>query len=444
MTRRLTDCVATAARRHPNDHAVVNVGESTISVWSWSKLWHESGKAAGLLLRLGVESGETVVYQLPNCAEFVAITLGILRIGAVCCPLAPGFNERDLLAILLRSRARVIFVPSEVRGRHYPNEVAALEPQIQRLAHVIVVKTAESKVVFPQTERLKWAQYHRAIAVAPPDRGVIEERRPAMTAIAELVFTTGRFDALNGVLHRHDALMTAVALHAERLGLDGTDRIFVPSLLGRQTGFLYGMWLALALGVPQILLEQWNPQRALRTVREWRGTFFQAGPKYLADLIQVTHAGVSGQTSLRTVVPVGASVPRDLAARAERALHVRVCGAFGTTESCLATLASPTDPPVVAEGSDGRALSGVDIRVCDDDGRVLSQGQEGQLQIHSPTMFAGYLDAPDLTSEAYTADGWYRSGTSAFIDSDGYLHANGARAHALGNAEATLSAMQMD
>lgn len=403
-----------------------------ISVWSWSKLWHESGKAAGMLLRLGVEPGETVVYQLPNCAEFVAITIAILRIGAVCCPLVPSFNAPDLLEILVRSRARVLIVPNDVRGRHYPNEVAAMEERLDRLEHVIVVKMGKSKVVLPETVRLTWAKYHRAIALAPPDRAVLDARRPPTTAIAELFFATGKSDVLTGVLHRHDALMTAVALHAERLGLDGTDRIFVPSLLGRQTGFLYGMWLALALGVPQILLEQWNPQRALRTVREWRGTFFQATPKHLTDLIQAAQAGVGSQTSLRIVVPVGLSLSQDLASRAERLLHVRVCGAFGTTESCLATLVGPTDVPAKAEGSEGRALSEVDVRICDDHGRVLGQGEEGHLQIRSPTMFAGYLDAPDLMSEAYTADGWYRSGNSAFLDADGYLHVTGVHAQVSG------------
>lgn len=414
MARRITDCVATAARRQPNDHAVVDVRESTVCIWSWGKLWHESEKVAGLLLRLHVASAEPVAYQLPNCAEVVAITLGILRVGAVCCPLSPALDGGQLRVVLERSRARVLFVADEWAGRRHAEDIAALAPHCECLEHVIVVRTGVGKFPLPTNGGLTWERFHRATALAPPSSEILDQRRPTADSIAQLLFTQSASGSLTGILHRHEALMSATGLLAGRLSLEGTDRIVVACPIAEQTGFLYGMWLALALGLPQLLLGLWTPARALRVMRDWRASFIQASSNTLNELLHAAQTSLDVQLPLRLMVPVGEPVPRGLMARA-RDLHIGLCGAFGTPESCLATLVSPTEA-IGKEGSYGRALPGVSLRSVD-----------GQLEIRSATLFAGYLDDEKGTTDAYTADGWYRTGVQAWIDSDGFLYAAAER-----------------
>jgi cyclohexanecarboxylate-CoA ligase len=76
-------------------------------------------------------------------------------------------------------------------------------------------------------------------------------------------------------------------------------------------------------------------------------------------------------------------------------------------------------------GSDGRALRDIKLRITDDDGHVLAPGQEGNFEVHSPTLFEGYLDHPEWTAAALTPDGWYRSGDLAVIDEAGYVRITG-------------------
>ena len=76
-------------------------------------------------------------------------------------------------------------------------------------------------------------------------------------------------------------------------------------------------------------------------------------------------------------------------------------------------------------GSDGRALRGIKLRITDDDGNVLAPDTEGNFEVHSPSLFEGYLDRPDLTAEVITADGWYRSGDLAVISAAGYVRITG-------------------
>src|SRR5215469_221187 len=129
LKARLIDCVAECAHERPRETAIVGLGTGGTSVWSWERLWRESGRIATKLLQLGVRPGEHVAYQLPNRAEFVAITLGVLRIGAICCPLMPIFRERELAFALDRSRARVLFLLDAFRGRRPGEEIASLAPR---------------------------------------------------------------------------------------------------------------------------------------------------------------------------------------------------------------------------------------------------------------------------------------------------------------------------
>jgi 3-phosphoshikimate 1-carboxyvinyltransferase len=222
-----------------------------------------------------------------------------------------------------------------------------------------------------------------------------------------------------------EVLNRAAAEQARHLGLTADDRIFVPSPLAHQTGFLYGMWVAFLLGVPQLLQATWNGRTALDAVRRWGATFVQAATPFLSDLVAAVEDSGQAPESLRIFVATGAAVPRGLAQLATRTLGAAVCGAWGTTETCLGSLAAPGDEPAKVWGTDGRALDGVRLRVTDDEGTVLAPGQVGNFEVSSACTFEGYLGHPEWTAAAFTPDGWYRSGDLAVIDESGFVRIMG-------------------
>ncbi len=419
------------AAERPAETAIVDVRASGTRAWSWQALDEAADGAAMLLLELGVEPGEPVAYQLPNWGEFVVVTLAALRIGAVCCPLMPIFRQREIARALGSSRARVLVIAESFRGRDHVAETVALLEQDDPLAplqveHVLVVPGASEAVALPaESGTVRWQDLAAALRERPVDPAVLEASRPVATDLAQLLFTSGTAGEPKGVLHRFDALTRAAAMEIEHLGLGRDERIFVPSPLAHQTGFLYGMWLALVLGCTQILQDVWEPVRAARALREWGGSFVQAATPFLSDLVRAVEEGEPAPSALRIFVVTGASVPRELAERGTRVLDADVCGAWGSTESCLGALAAPGEDPELVWGTDGRALAGVRLRITSDDGMVLGPGCEGHFEVYSRCMFERYLDRPDLTAEAFTPDGWYRTGDLATIDRAGYLRITG-------------------
>jgi 3-phosphoshikimate 1-carboxyvinyltransferase len=426
----IVDWVGRWVEERPAEDALVDVRASGTRTWTWEELDREADKAAAVLLELGVEPGETVAYQLPNWGEFVILTLACMKVGAICCALMPIFREREISFAVRRAKARVLVVADEFRGRKHAEEAAAMLAAPNGdgplpVEHVLVVG-ADGAPVLPKTPEARWHHFAAALAGAEVDRGAIDARKPAPTALSQLFFTSGSTGEPKGVLHRYDALTRAAMMEVEHLGLGRDDTIFIPTPLAHQTGLLYGMWLAFALGSTQVIQDVWDAGVAARALREWDGTFVQAATPFLADLVRVVESGEEqAPPALRIFVVTGAAVPRALAERATTVLSAAVCGAWGSTESCLGALAAPGDDPEKVWGTDGRALAGTRIRIVDDEDNVLGPGEEGNFQVTSRCLFEEYLDRPDLTAAAMTLDGWYRTGDLATIDADGFLRLTG-------------------
>ncbi|HET6866400.1 MAG TPA: AMP-binding protein [Solirubrobacteraceae bacterium] len=394
------------ARERPGALAAVEVGaDGAIRELTWGELKRESDRVAYGLLGLGVKPGENVAFQLPNRLEFLTIALGTWRVGAVCEPLMPIFRERELGFMLGESRARVLFVPEQHRGRDHAAMAEGLGATLPRLEHVVVLPEGYRDLL----------------------EGASVGDVPTVTGahIAQLLFTSGTSGEPKGALQRHDVLDRAADHHIEHFGLGPGDVIYVPSPLAHQTGFLYGMWIALRLGVPQVLQEVWDAEVGLDAMRRFGVTFVQAATPFLADLTAVAEERSEAPDRLKTFVATGAAIPRELARRSREVLGAEVGGAWGTTESCLGCAFAPGDPPERAWGTDGRALANVSLRAVDDEGRVLAAGEEGNFEVHTDCLFEGYLNRPELTAEVITPDGWYRTGDLARIDDAGYVRITG-------------------
>ncbi len=408
------------ASERPHARAVVAVDAAgEVREQTWAELREEVDRAADVLLGLGVRPGEPVAFQLPNRIEFVTIALAALRIGAVCEPLMPIFRERELDFMVRSSGARVLLVPARFRGRDHEAMALSLRMAVPSLEHVVVLDSSH------HARHLGHFSYTHLLEEARPHAQRLEDLRPGGGATAQLLFTSGTSGQPKGVLHTHEVLTLAADAHIAHFGLGADDVIYIPSPLAHQTGFLYGMWIALRLGVPQVLQEAWDAALGLEAMSRFGVTFVQAATPFLADLVKLAGEREERPDALRTFVATGAAIPRELAREAAEVLRAEVGGAWGTTETCLGTAFSPGEPPERAWGTDGHALPGVELRVVDDEGRRLEPGIEGHFEVRCECTFKGYLDRPDLTAEAMTEDGFYRTGDLAMLDADGHVRITG-------------------
>jgi non-ribosomal peptide synthetase component E (peptide arylation enzyme) len=134
-------------------------------------------------------------------------------------------------------------------------------------------------------------------------------------------------------------------------------------------------------------------------------------------------------SSVKFVCLSGSAVPPALAAEVEAKLQAQGAGKtiqlWGMSELQAGSYCRPRDPAEVRHRSAGAASPGTELRVVDDADAALPAGREGRLQVRGASVFAGYLDNPKATAQAFTRDGWFETGDTAMLAPGGYLQLTG-------------------
>jgi len=183
--------------------------------------------------------------------------------------------------------------------------------------------------------------------------------------------------------------------------------------------------MALA-GIRLVLLETWAAERALELVEARRPTLIAGTPTHLIDVLRAPSLGARDVSALRLFSVGGAPVPASAIELAQQLIpRCRVVASYGTSEEGYVTSVGPDDPPELSAVSDGRPLQHMEVRVLGTDGAALGAGAEGDLVVRTPSAFAGYARRPEVTREAFDADGWRWTGDRAILRDDGTVRITG-------------------
>jgi cyclohexanecarboxylate-CoA ligase len=195
------------------------------------------------------------------------------------------------------------------------------------------------------------------------------------------------------------------------------------SPLAHQTGFMHGLMMPIALGAKAIFQDIWNAPKAVDLIAAEGVTFTMAATPFLSDLTDEAAKRPADVQNLRTFLSAGAPIPRGLVRRAAEHLGANIISAWGMTENGAVTTTRVGDPPDKTFETDGLPLTGMEIRVVDENGAELPPDREGRLQTKGASNFVGYLKHPEWYDT--DADGWFETGDLARIDPDGYVRITG-------------------
>ncbi|CAA9351436.1 MAG: Long-chain-fatty-acid--CoA ligase [uncultured Frankineae bacterium] len=393
MVGNLAELVRAAARRSPDRPALKTGSGAT----SWGELDAQVDAAAAALRGLGLAPGDRVALSLDNTPDFPVAYFGVLRAGLVAVPLNPGATAQELRWTLGDSGARAVVVRPAGRDLLAPltGELAALE-------HVLVAGQDGD-----------WPALLARSAGGPVEHvGEGEE-------LAVLLYTSGTSGRPKGAMLPHRALLA---------NLDQTARIEPPVMTADDVVLLvlplfhvYGLNAvlgALALhGATGVLVERFDPVDTLAELRRSGVTnVVGAPPMYVAwSMLPDLAAAFTG---VRLALSGAAPLPPSVLRRVREATGRDVFEGYGLTETAP-VLTSTLMSERVQPGSIGRPVPGVELRLVDERGRPVEEGDPGEIVVRGPNVFAGYwpdgADGPD-------ADGWFATGDVAYLDADGDLH----------------------
>jgi len=365
-------------------------------VLTYAQLREAAGRMSTLLASAGIEPGDRVGLMLPNVPAFPIAFYGALAAGAVVVPMNPMLKSREVGYYLSDSGARVVLAWHAAAGEAAKGAADA------------------------------GAQ---TIAVATPDlAGLLAEHAPATEQAgrgndddAVILYTSGTTGKPKGAELTHANLVRNAELTAQTLLQNNPDDVMMGCLpLFHVFGLTCGLNATVAAAGTLTLLPRFDPAKALEIIQRDKVTIFEGVPTMYAAILHHPEADPAMAATLRVCVSGGASMPVEIMRGFEEKFGCIILEGYGLSET--SPVASFNHPDKVRKpGSIGTPVEGVQLRLVDDAGQTVPDGEIGEIAIRGHNVMKGYWGKPEATAEAIT-DGWFRTGDLAKVDSDGYYY----------------------
>ena len=242
------------------------------------------------------------------------------------------------------------------------------------------------------------------------------EPRPEATAM--VIYTSGTTGAPKGVVVSRQAIAADLDALAQAWQWTADDVLVHGLPLFHIHGLVLGLLGSLRVGNRFVHTGKPTPAGYAQACAEAGGTLFFAVPTVWSR-VMADQAAAQALRAARLLVSGSAALPVPVFDRLAELTGHRPIERYGASES-LITISTRADGER-RPGWVGLPVAGVQARLLDDNGDAVPQGGEtvGKLQVRGPTLFDGYLNRPEATAEAFDADGWYRTGDVAVVDSEG-------------------------
>jgi long-chain acyl-CoA synthetase len=412
------------ARFGPRPAVSMRRDDATLEAWTYDEFERRTRIAAWRLRALGLEPGDRILTWAPSCPELAATYFAAMRARLITVPLDLRMSGDAISGVVASAAPRQLILGT---GRDAPDPHDVGLDQLPTTT--VDALTAEPDPSFPAD----WAAQ------------VAGWERPKPDEIFELIFTSGTTSAPKGVMLGHDNVVASI--HSFSSLVPPMDHRLVSLLpLSHLLEQSVGLFYAMSVGADIHYVRSRNPRVIFDALRERRVTSMVLVPQFI-DLFwsslqrEVDKRGLSRLIS--TMRPIARRLPIPVRRLMFRSIHSQLGGSFRLFLSAGAYL-----PPAVQQawedigvtilqgygstetgtgccttlddhglGTVGRPAEGMQVELADD-GEILFKG---------PTLFHGYWNEPAKTAEAFTEDGWYRSGDIGHFDDKGRLILSGRK-----------------
>jgi len=391
MSDNLAKILVEAAEAKP-DGIAVKLDDTEVS---YGMLNEGSARLAALLKEKGVSPGDRVGVMLPNVPYFPIAYYAVLRAGGTVVPMNVLLKPREVGFYLEDPGAKIVIAWGDFAE-------AAEKGAEDAGAEVILVKPGE---------------FEKLLADQEPDHD-LADRDPEDTAV--ILYTSGTTGKPKGAELTHANMFKNCTLAANELGQITED----DKLLGALPLFhSFGQTCTLNAGIANramiSMIPRFDADKALEIIARDKITLFQGVPTMYNGMLAADTADSADTSTLRLCMSGGSAMPEEVMRKFEDKFGCKVLEGYGLSETSPVASFNHPDKENKA-GSIGTPIEGVEMKVVDDDGNDIDQGEVGEIVIKGHNIMKGYWNREDATAEAIK-DGWFYSGDMGKIDEDGYF-----------------------
>jgi long-chain acyl-CoA synthetase len=374
-----------SAAKNPQKIAVVCDRETI----SYEALDHATDALARGLLQEGLEPGDRVAIHWSNSLEVVKLYYACFKAGLIAVPVNNRLKAPEIAYILGHSKAKLCFS----------------QPNLAPLAE-------EARAECPDLLHL----YTSLPASAAYDLDGVTLPKVSPEHVAAVLYTSGTTARPKGVMHTHVSLTGATELMIT-LGMDENQVPMAVTQMVHIAALACVLLPGITCGATVVVIPAFDAPLALDLIERWRCSDIMILPAMLRFLVEEQERHPRNVSCVRMCLAGGDTVPVTLQERFKVHFGCSVRELYGMTETVPVTCIREGEPRA---GSIGPALELVDARVADLTGRIVADGQSGELQVQSPANCVGYWDNAQATASTFD-DGWLRTGDLVRRDADGYF-----------------------
>jgi long-chain acyl-CoA synthetase len=387
----LAQILVDSAHRDP-DHVAIKLDDIELT---YAQLDGASAHAVGLLREHGLERGDRVGIMLPNVPYFPVCYYGVLRAGGVVVPMNVLLKKREVAFYLNDSGAKLLFAWED-----FAQDAQAGADEAG--AECLLVKLGEFEHEVGRAEAIT-----EVAGTADEDTAVI-------------LYTSGTTGTPKGAELTNVNLARNAEVSRALFEL-GPDAITLGALpLFHSFGQTCGLNATIGGGGTLTLIPRFDPGKALEIIERDHVNVFQGVPTMYGAMLHHPERESADVSTLNVCVSGGSAMPVELMRGFEEAFGCKILEGYGLSES--SPVASFNHPDRQRKpGSIGTPIDGVEMKVVDDDGNEVDQGEVGEIVIRGHNVMKGYWHLPEAT-EATIRDGWLYTGDMGKTDEDGYFY----------------------
>lgn len=417
-----------ACKQYPNHKAYTNFGTSI----SFSEVDSLSRTFADYLQNtLGLKKGDRMAIMLPNLLQYPIALFAAMRIGVVIINVDPMYTKRELVYQLNDSGAETILFLE-----NFGDTVAASLPET-KVKRAICTRVGDclsfptSLIINSVLKYVKKAvpsfhidgmiKFKDALAVGKPSN--CQDIELNHNNILFLQYTGGTTGVAKGAILTHGNLVANMLQAGKWIGgnLSEGDTIIAALPIYHIFSMTANILTMMELGCHNLLIT--NPrdfEGFVKTLKKEKFHVFIGVNTLYRKLMNTEGFKGIDFSSLKLSFAGGMSVTKDVADDWKAITKKPIVEAYGLTETSPAATINPLDLPDY-NGFIGLPISSTYIQIKDEDGKDVGIDAEGELCIKGPQVTQGYWQKPDETRNAFTEDGYFRTGDYAMINAEGYI-----------------------
>jgi benzoate-CoA ligase family protein len=367
---------------------------------TYAALKERVARAGNALRALGLDHEQRVAMCMLDSVDFPSVFWGAIKAGAVAVPLNTLLTTQDYAFMLRDSRARVLVVSEALHDKIAP--AAAASPFLR---HVVT------------TSRLQ-----ELLAAACPD---LDAAPTCADDVAFWLYSSGSTGAPKGAVHLQSHLVQTADLYGRGvLGMREDDVVFSAAKLFFAYGLGNAMTFPLRVGATAVLMaERPTPASVMRTMKTHQPTIFGGVPTlYAAILADASLDRAAGSSRLRVSISAGEALPRHVGERWRERFGTDILDGIGSTEMLHIFISNRHGD--VRYGTSGKPVPGYDVKLVDDSGEPVPDGEDGALWVKGPSSSVAYWNQRDKSLGTFHGP-WTRTGDRYVRDADGFYTYSG-------------------